>query len=118
MKIKLDENMPERLIPILSALGHDVHTVHQERLTGKDDDRVWQAAQTEQRFLITQDLDFSDLRRFAPGTHFGLMLLRLHEPGRLAVARRVEALFRDHDVSLWSKCFVLATERKVRVRRP
>jgi len=25
------------------------------------------------RFLITQDLDFSDIRRFAPGTQPGLM---------------------------------------------
>jgi len=27
VKIKLDENLPERLVPALTALGHDIDTV-------------------------------------------------------------------------------------------
>ncbi len=38
--------------------------------------------QTEERFLITQDLDFSDMRRYGPGTHAGLLLVRIGQPGR------------------------------------
>lgn len=38
MKIKLDENLPESLARTLSAFGHDVDTVRQERMVGKDDD--------------------------------------------------------------------------------
>lgn len=41
-----------------------VHTPQQERLIGHADQEIWQAAQKESRFLITQDLDFSDSRRF------------------------------------------------------
>ena len=37
MNIKLDENLPERLVAELSALGHDVDTVRTERLAGRDD---------------------------------------------------------------------------------
>jgi predicted nuclease of predicted toxin-antitoxin system len=66
MKIKLDENLPLRLAALLKDLGHDVHTPHDERLIGHADAEIWDAAQKESRFLITQDLDFSDLRRFAP----------------------------------------------------
>jgi predicted nuclease of predicted toxin-antitoxin system len=117
MKIKLDENMPERLLKALVALGHDVDTVPQEGLAGRDDKAVWQATQKAERFFITQDLDFSDVRIFAPGTHHGLLLLRMNEPGRLAVARRVEALFLMQEAETWSKCFVLASERKIRVRK-
>ena len=72
MKIKLDENLPARLAGILSVHGHDVHTVPGENLTGRPDADIWRAANEEGRFLITQDLDFSDARRFAPGTHAGL----------------------------------------------
>jgi predicted nuclease of predicted toxin-antitoxin system len=69
MKIKLDENLPFRLATALKELGHDVHTTHEERLAGHPDQEIWDATQKESRFLITQDLDFSDLRRFVPGSH-------------------------------------------------
>jgi predicted nuclease of predicted toxin-antitoxin system len=65
MKIKLDENLPHRLAPLLNALGHDVHTMDDEGLVGRADTEVWEAAQKESGFLITQDLDFSDSRKFA-----------------------------------------------------
>jgi len=63
VKIKLDENLPERLLIIFAALGHDIDTVRAERLNGQTDPSVWSATQAANRFLITQDLDFSDVRR-------------------------------------------------------
>ena len=60
MKIKLDENLPDRLVAVLTGLGHDVDTVRGEQLIGRVDSDVWNAAQAAQRFLVTQDLDFSD----------------------------------------------------------
>lgn len=35
MKIKLDENLPLQLASLLKELGHDAHTVHDERLIGR-----------------------------------------------------------------------------------
>ncbi|HXU50156.1 MAG TPA: DUF5615 family PIN-like protein [Candidatus Binatia bacterium] len=60
MRIKLDENLPLRLAIRLKSFGHDVHTVYDEHLVGHADNDVWETAQKESRFLITQDLDFSD----------------------------------------------------------
>lgn len=40
MKIKLDENIPLRLVASLAALGHDVETVPQEGLAGRPDTEV------------------------------------------------------------------------------
>ncbi len=54
---------------------------------------VGSAAQRDGRFLITQDLDFSDARRFAPGTHYGILLMRLRSPGRLELVDRDQELF-------------------------
>jgi len=71
MKIKLDENLPVRLVGILSQLGHKVDTAPQEGLKGHQDPQIWQVAQKGGSFLITQDLDFSDTRLFVPGTHRG-----------------------------------------------
>jgi predicted nuclease of predicted toxin-antitoxin system len=50
VNIKLDENLPIRLVPFLSDLGHNVDTVPQEGLTGLDDSTVWHAAQQSGRF--------------------------------------------------------------------
>jgi predicted nuclease of predicted toxin-antitoxin system len=96
VNIKLDENLPERLVSKLQALGHDVDTVRSEHLAGRDDNEVWQAAQAAGRFLITQDLDFSDDARVA----------------------RVAMLFATEHVDRWRGCLVVATGHKVRVKRP
>ena len=93
MKIKLDENLPLRLATMLKDLGHNVHTVHEERLVGHADTEIWEAARKESRFLITQDLDFSDSRKFAPGSHNGVLLLRLRSPSRRASLERIEECF-------------------------
>ena len=118
MKIKLDENLPYRLAEVLRNLGHDVHTTYEEDLIGSTDREIWRMAQAEERFLITQDLDFSDARRFVPGMHHGLLLVRLRSPSRKNLIDRIVEVFQQEDITDWSGCFVVATDRKIRVRRP
>ncbi|OGI39818.1 MAG: hypothetical protein A2140_06885 [Candidatus Muproteobacteria bacterium RBG_16_62_13] len=118
MKIKLDENLPATLAGILAAAGHDVDTAPSEGLTGQPDPQVWRAAQDTSRFFVTQDLDFSDIRRYQSGTHHGLLLIRLAEPSRRRLIERVRHLFATETVETWSRCFVVATDRKIRIRRP
>lgn len=117
MKIKLDENLPTRLARDLRLLGHDVETVREEGLEGRDDGTIWEVSQSEGRFLITQDLDFSDARRFAPGSHQGLLLVRLRDPGRQALAEAVLHVFSVLSGDL-TGCFIVVSERKIRVLRP
>ena len=88
MRIKLDENLPSLLIARLQDLGHDVDTVPAEELAGRADPEIWRAAQNAERVLITQDLDFSDLRQFRPGMHHGLILVRLRIRFRDGGSRR------------------------------
>jgi predicted nuclease of predicted toxin-antitoxin system len=118
VKLKLDENLPVSLAPLLSAMGHDVDTALDEGLAGCDDFEVWKATQQAERFFVTQDKDFSDVRRFAPGTHAGVLLVRLDDPFRVTVRAFVGRLFAEQPVESWTGCFVVATERSVRVRRP
>lgn len=118
MKIKLDENLPLRLSFILTDLGHDVDTSEEEGLVGFQDEQVWEAAQREGRFLVTQDLDFSDIRHFAPGTHCGILLVRLSSPTRRSIVNRIQQIFQTENVHEWPRCFIVVSERKVRVRKP
>lgn len=118
MKIKLDENIPVRIVSILKQLGHETDTVPQEGLAGQNDTQVWEAAQKAGCFLITQDLDFSDIRRFVPGAHHGILLVRLRDPGRNALVKRIQVLFQTEEVERWQGCLVVVTERKIRIRCP
>jgi predicted nuclease of predicted toxin-antitoxin system len=118
MRIKLDENLPVELVTVLREQGHDVDTVPDEGIGGAPDEAVWAAVSTAGRFLITQDLDFSDRRRFVPGTHAGILLLRRRQPSRRALIEHVRWLFHTEPVESFARCFVVATETKIRVLRP
>ena len=88
-----------------------------EGLLGRKDATVWQAAQSDDRFLVAQDLHFSDARIYRPGTHAGILVVRLRNPKREALVDRVRVVFEKEDVAGWTGCIVVATDRKVRVRR-
>ncbi|HEV3073865.1 MAG TPA: DUF5615 family PIN-like protein [Thermoanaerobaculia bacterium] len=47
-----------------------------EQLSGSTDELLWSRVVADGRLLITLDLDFSDVRRFRPGTHPGILLIR------------------------------------------
>lgn len=118
MRLKLDENLPASAEPRLRALGYDVDTVLDEGLTGHPDRAVWAAAQAEGRLLVTQDLDFSDLRKFSPGTHAGVLLVRLPDSEQWRAADYLVAWLSDPEARTWARSVVVATPQKVRVLRP
>jgi predicted nuclease of predicted toxin-antitoxin system len=117
VRVKLDENIAESAAPRLAALGFDVDTALGEGLGGKSDPEVWAAAQRDGRFLVTHDLDVSVVRKFAPGTHHWLLLVRLPDAEQWRVGDHLVAWFSAPDVHSWEGCLVVATPNKVRVMR-
>lgn len=75
-RFKLDENLPRDAEALLRKAGHDIHAVLEEQLGGKPDSRVFDAAQAEERILVSFDLDFSDIRVYPPASHKGIWVLR------------------------------------------
>jgi predicted nuclease of predicted toxin-antitoxin system len=118
MKIKLDENLPAELRDLLRLAGHDVHTVPSEQLAGRDDQTIFQAAAVEGRMLITQDLDFSDVRLFRPGTHPGVVLVRLHSPSRQSLIARVRQVLQTESFDSFAGCLVVISDNRLRIRHP
>jgi predicted nuclease of predicted toxin-antitoxin system len=118
MRIKIDECLPYEIAEILAEKGYNVETVKSEGLTGSPDDIIWKTVQAEKLFLITSDLDFSDIRRYVPGTHQGLILLRLRQEGKNRILSYFRQLVSNFDVNDWSGCVVVATDHKVRIRKP
>lgn len=106
MKLKLDENIPQDVVPLFIAAGHDVATVRGQGLGGTTDERLAAVCWVERRVLITLDLDFSDVRAYPPGAFAGLVVLRPPEPRISAVvelARHLAPLLSAEDPTgrLW-----------------
>ncbi len=117
MKLKLDENIPQSAATRLAALGYDVDTVLDEQLGGRSDEDIWTAEQAEGRFLLTHDLDFSDMRKFERGKHAGVLIVRLPDSEQWRVGDHLVGWFSDPDAPTWERCMVIASPRKVRVVR-
>ena len=119
MNIKLDENIPASLASDLAEFGHEVKTVHEQDMQGVSDSYLWKAIQHEKRFLITQDLDFSDRSLYKPGSHAGILLVRLREPGRKKLRSKIKELFSakppEDD---WRGSFIVLTDHKSRIQKP
>ena len=118
MRVKLDENLGHSHAELVCAAGHVAMRVTEQGLSGAKDPAVWQHVCDTGRFFITLDLDFSDVRRFVPGTHPGILLIRARGKGRGAVARVLRRVLAEHGLKPLVGCLAVADESRTRIRRP
>lgn len=117
MRVKVDEDLPEAIVRLLREQAYDAESVIDEGMGGWKDPALWQATQAEQRFLITADKGFGDIRRYPPGTHPGVLLLRPDEDGIRPVLTLLERVLREHSLDALSATITVATPRGIRIRR-
>jgi hypothetical protein len=84
---------------------------------GTPDNILWSLIQSERRWLITADKGFADLRRYPPGSHWGVILLRAPEESRRAYMELVSLMLDRVDLDRLGGAVVVATGRGVRIRR-
>ncbi len=77
MKLKLDENLGRTAATLFQSAGYDVQTVRGQGLSKAADREVIAACQSEQRCLVTLDLDFGNPLLFDPANYDGIAVLRL-----------------------------------------
>ena len=115
MKIKLDENIDIRLADLFKRVGHDVSTVNEQGLSGKPDQRIFDACRDEKRILVSQDMDFSNVLRFPPDEAHGIVVLRGRDqlfPTTRRLLRTVLALLDEESPAgaLW-----IVEDRRIRI---
>jgi len=76
IRIKLDENLGNRGAAMFRDAGYDVATVFQQGLTSTADRALIDVCRTEDRCLVTLDLDFSNPLLFNPAEFAGIAVLR------------------------------------------
>ena len=118
MKVKLDENLGISHLQLLREAGYEAERVHEEGLTGATDEELWEHVLRSERFFITLDLGFSDIRRFPPGEHPGILLIRARSRSRRAVLDVLRRVLNELSLEEFAGCLVVADEEKTRIRRP
>jgi predicted nuclease of predicted toxin-antitoxin system len=118
VRLKLDENMPRALVDELTARGYDVDTVVDEALDGASDPAVLRAATLADRFVLTMDRGFGDLRRYPPGSHPGIAVVRPDSQDAASVRRLVLRFLDARDLADLRGCIVVVEPQRLRIRRP
>jgi len=95
MRFKVDESLHIEVADLLREQGHDALTVFDQGLRGRDDHDIADMCRSENRVLLSLDLDFSNILMFPPENYPGLVVLRLRKKGRAAI-RHVVTRVMDH----------------------
>ncbi len=117
MLIKLDEDLSPMVGEPLGEAGHEVRTVAGQRWSGLDDDELWSRVSAEAAFFVTADKGFGDIRRFPPGDHAGILLLRPDRESLVEFRALLADVLARGGLSGLKGAVTVATPRAVRVRR-
>jgi predicted nuclease of predicted toxin-antitoxin system len=117
MHFKIDENLPPDVAELLQKEGHDVRTVFDQGLRSYTDPEVLAACQTEGRALLSLDLDFSNILLFPPEQFAGLIVLRVHRPGRASVTALVGRILPHMATQPVAGKLWVVDEARIRIRQ-
>ena len=92
MKFKIDENLPNEYKQILERARFQAHTAADEKLSGKDDAVVIDRCKSENRVLITLDVDFGNIRAYPPADFPGILVIRAKSQDKSTLITMLERL--------------------------
>jgi predicted nuclease of predicted toxin-antitoxin system len=112
----IDESLPRAVGRALAAQGHDVLDARDAGLRGAPDEAVFDRAVAERRVIVAGDLDFANTLRFRPGSHAGIVVLRLPSDwGPSARATRAASAVTEVLAFLDAGALVIADPSRVRI---
>jgi predicted nuclease of predicted toxin-antitoxin system len=117
LKVALDEDLPRQATQLLREHGYDAASVVEQGMGGWKDPPLWMAVQKDERYLVTADKGFGDLRVYSPGTHHGILLLRPDEDGIRPVMELLQRVLDSYNLEDLAGAITVATARGIRLRR-
>jgi predicted nuclease of predicted toxin-antitoxin system len=116
LRIKVDEDLPRAIAVMFRSAGHDAATVPEQGLAGWDDEKLWQKLQEEKRLLITADVALADARKHPPGSHAGIVLLRLDDETRMSYRQLAKQLLESNRLEEIPSSITVVTVNRIRIR--
>ena len=116
--VKLDEDLSASLAALLAEHGCGTATVRGQGWGGLKDPQLWPRIVAEKRFLVTSDKEFGDIRKFPPGTHPGILVVRPEREKLSEIRRLLEFVLCNHGLERLRGTVSVVTSRGLRVRYP
>jgi predicted nuclease of predicted toxin-antitoxin system len=117
VNVKLDENITAAAKALIAQHGHEVDTVADEGLTGASDPTVIDACRSDERMLVTFDIGFGDVHAYPPGSHHGIVLLRLTDQRPESTLDVLNRFLIGHALDELAGALIVVSEDRVRIRR-
>lgn len=116
LRVKVDEDLSEEVAAVFATAGYVADTVRSQGWGGLLDDELWVRVQAEGRWLVTADKEFGDVRKFRPGTHAGIILIRADNESRRRYVELADVAVRSLRLEDIPACLVVVTPRGIRIR--
>lgn len=116
MKFLADMGIAQRVVRWLRENGHDAVHLREENLHRLPNGTIFEKAYTEQRILLTFDLDFGEIVALSGGRLVSVILFRLHNTRTPHVIERLKKVLNDAGQSLRQGAIVVVEESRHRIR--
>jgi predicted nuclease of predicted toxin-antitoxin system len=117
MRFLADMGVAARVVDWLRARGHDATHLREEKLHRLPDPEIFRKAASEERILLTFDLDFGEIVALSSAKKVSVVLFRLRNPRTAHVIDRLSSTLRETQPALESGAIVVVEESRVRMRR-
>ncbi len=117
IRAKVDEDLPAEVADRLREAGHDARSVVEQSLSGTPDDRLWNIACDERRWLITADKGLAAKWALEANAPDGVVLFRLPRESRAGYLRLIELLLSEFSFEGEIGSIVVVTPDAIRIRR-
>jgi len=114
----MDENIPPAVGRFLRDKGFDVKDARKAGLAGASDDVIVSLAREERRVLVTLDKHFTNILVYPPGSHDGIIRIRIHPPLVEDMIKALNQLFQTSDIGIIRGSLIILQREGFRVRRP
>jgi len=116
MRFKLDENLPREAATLFTEAGHEAITVIEQGLAGAAAEAIHAVCLQEKRALVTLDIGFADIRRYAPEEHSGIIVLHPRSQDRTRIISAIENVLKTLTAEVVEGRLWIVEETRIRIR--
>ena len=117
MKFLADMGISPKTVAFLTSMQHDATHLHEQQLDRLPDSGILEKARTEQRVLLTHDLDFGELVAASGAKLPSVVIFRLRNMKPEAVNHYFQEIIKEHEKALNRGSIISVAEGQVRVRQ-
>lgn len=116
MRFLADMCVDIKIVKWLQKQGHDIIHLRDEGLHRLPNGEIFSKAISENRILLTFDLDFGEIVALSEGQRISVILFRLHNTRTAHVIDRLNIVLKDSAEALEKGAIIVLEEGRHRVR--